>query len=1284
MIQVYNKETINNYFFITMPTEKKDNQAEREQDALREATDLSNVANEADQLVEKLQAQQTESQTEKPEAIKEPSLEEKLQAAKDRLAGLEADIEEKQKTLDELKGKRGAKALKETLKKLEQQKSNAERNIKNLGEKMGQETSTSSAGEQTNEPPAFEIPDENLTPNQEGQPEEDREKIRKIIENAYSEQGLIETRPTEEKPEVAPVATGENKPEESSEGKTKEEEQVEPLLTPEDISDLGQIIGQETEKKKVKKGNKEVERTVPIDMDKVGGEVIVGTLFTVYERLKKKKNHLKEESRAKFEKVKELLGKIDPEEKLVEGDKEEVTKIADALEAAIRPMEAKEVLGISEKVSAKDLYEKLKKISGDLKEKTENSPDLKDEAGKLSKIISKPKSRAIDAGKKEDFSLRISKEEAAALQSALQIIEKGGKSEAGQSPVEPKEPLKPQRPATETEPVKPKGPAETVIENPSVAETVETKARTKKAESKPETKEQEGLKLPERKNFWKTLENLSEEAKKKELEKVISIFKKGERVYSSKEGKLQSYYELVNAEEITLDPNATLKFAVYDRQGRRLGVKQANGTVEPLFITKELKDVSYREWKKVKKDEEPKEGSTYVTKSGSKTSLEGKNLGKVKKAIEQVRRCEDEEGNVAYKHAVKPRPETEGVSATTDEPHGPTTSENPEALKPESLDAYYAQEAKKQEKPAAVKKADAKPKGFFKKLWGELNEDIGKGLKEDQTIQDIREGVKEIGTGRVFIDIGKEIWSWLMYDKKREKRIFEGIKRDSGKIKKAWEWLRSDPNKAEKNEQNLTLLDIAKEIGSESNAEDTKSMAHELYLLQKTKYKKILEKLGLDTSDELNEVEIEEKLKKLSSLKSKNVPEENLGKDELTEDELTELASRGQAKEEEVEKVKQEKDDYKALGINQGASLSEIQNAYRELMKGYHPDTQNYFPEENEKFKRIIKAYDNLVIKQQIKEMPLPLDGGESGESEKSDTESQQKNNEAEPISFVIQEKSTASEKHPEWNEDSYFSNKEKLFFGVLDGVGGEGRKGAGEIASKLAKVNIEQNAKLLDNLSFDETKEAMRRILVESNKHIFEAIEENPDLRKMGTTASLVKLWVGEKGEIKPIIGNIGDSRVYMYRADGGLEQLTIDDSGVLPSIKELNKGKSQDEIEAEYRRVNEKLNNATNFDDLNNVEKVLFNTRNQLYGFLGFGENIEPKITTADFNKGDKIIIMSDGICDNLTDSEIKEILKQTKGENWNSAESLINDALQRSREVHLRAKQDDMTALVISYPG
>ncbi len=92
------------------------------------------------------------------------------------------------------------------------------------------------------------------------------------------------------------------------------------------------------------------------------------------------------------------------------------------------------------------------------------------------------------------------------------------------------------------------------------------------------------------------------------------------------------------------------------------------------------------------------------------------------------------------------------------------------------------------------------------------------------------------------------------------------------------------------------------------------------------------------------------------------------------------------------------------------------------------------------------------------------------------------------------------------------------------------------------------------------------------------------------------------------------------------------------------------------------------------------MFDERHMVSNSLG-GSQYNPVVFTRPLESSDVILITSDGIHDNLTATEIIEILKANQDPSAVSS-ALIQSAQARSRdEHHVRAKPDDMTALVVA---
>ena len=155
-------------------------------------------------------------------------------------------------------------------------------------------------------------------------------------------------------------------------------------------------------------------------------------------------------------------------------------------------------------------------------------------------------------------------------------------------------------------------------------------------------------------------------------------------------------------------------------------------------------------------------------------------------------------------------------------------------------------------------------------------------------------------------------------------------------------------------------------------------------------------------------------------------------------------------------------------------------------------------------------------------------------------------------------------------------------------------------------------------------------------------------------------------------VYAHVGDSRVYLLKKDEPLKRLTIDD-GLLGKLIE-------NEIvnEEDARRIDQ----AMRAEDLSEAEIGYFRMRGGITQALGGPLSPEIHVAEIPISIGDRILLCTDGIHDNLTDLEIEEILR--KAPRNAAARQLVDSALLRSREerqITIRAKPDDMTAIVLT---
>lgn len=254
---------------------------------------------------------------------------------------------------------------------------------------------------------------------------------------------------------------------------------------------------------------------------------------------------------------------------------------------------------------------------------------------------------------------------------------------------------------------------------------------------------------------------------------------------------------------------------------------------------------------------------------------------------------------------------------------------------------------------------------------------------------------------------------------------------------------------------------------------------------------------------------------------------------------------------------------------------------------------------------------------------------------------------------------SIASENHHQSNEDACFFDQENRSAGVFDGVGSSNNAA---YASHFAQAECQKMiAKLPKDLSPKKRLKEIQNILSYVHRLLHQQSQERS--LKLNTTASVCQIVTAENGQNKLIIGNVGDSRIYLFR-DGQLFQLTVDDNDFSQEIME-------------------KFSNVNTIQELSEAEKKIFAERHMISQSLG-QDYSSAHMNIYDVYPEDVILLCSDGISDNLTNEEIEAVAKKTSV--MSMALILLDDARQRSHQQnedgskHLRAKKDDMTAVVM----
>ena len=194
-------------------------------------------------------------------------------------------------------------------------------------------------------------------------------------------------------------------------------------------------------------------------------------------------------------------------------------------------------------------------------------------------------------------------------------------------------------------------------------------------------------------------------------------------------------------------------------------------------------------------------------------------------------------------------------------------------------------------------------------------------------------------------------------------------------------------------------------------------------------------------------------------------------------------------------------------------------------------------------------------------------------------------------------------------NQDNYFVDDELgRFFIVADGMGGHA---GGEQASRIATEII--HAYLQENWDSPLDSEVLLKEAIEkANLGIIEDQKIHPERRDMGTTV-VVLIFRDEQ----PLCAHVGDSRLYRSRGSH-LEQITDDHTWVGMALK---KGEINAE-QAKFHPWRHVLSQCLGREDLQHID-----------------------IQEFEVQSGDRLLICSDGLTEEVADGQIETALTNLK---------------------------------------
>jgi len=216
-------------------------------------------------------------------------------------------------------------------------------------------------------------------------------------------------------------------------------------------------------------------------------------------------------------------------------------------------------------------------------------------------------------------------------------------------------------------------------------------------------------------------------------------------------------------------------------------------------------------------------------------------------------------------------------------------------------------------------------------------------------------------------------------------------------------------------------------------------------------------------------------------------------------------------------------------------------------------------------------------------------------------------------------------------NEDTYGIDLQSGLFLVADGMGGHDH---GEIASALARDHI---------LNAVKNGTSLKQAILEANQEIINSSSEKPGDLPMGTTIAMMRVKDNQYD-----CAWVGDSRIYRY-SDKTLTSISSDHSYVQELV-------DQDLITAAQARSHPHRNVVTQA--------------------LGVTDNSEIKVSLAsgEIHAGDKFLLCSDGLTEEVDDSHIAEIIQKNL-----SAKEIGDQLLIKALE---NGGSDNITTIVIEF--
>jgi serine/threonine protein phosphatase PrpC len=221
-------------------------------------------------------------------------------------------------------------------------------------------------------------------------------------------------------------------------------------------------------------------------------------------------------------------------------------------------------------------------------------------------------------------------------------------------------------------------------------------------------------------------------------------------------------------------------------------------------------------------------------------------------------------------------------------------------------------------------------------------------------------------------------------------------------------------------------------------------------------------------------------------------------------------------------------------------------------------------------------------------------------------------------------------------NQDSFLVDEKLGIFVVADGVGGHM---GGEVASALAVETVREVLSHPKANQFS-AKDVLMQAYTESSHRIFDRATQEPRLNGMGTT-----MVMGYFREGKLYIGNVGDSRCYLYRR---------------PYVWQITE---------DHSLINEQIRLGLLSEE--QAQKTI--GKNVITRSVGFERDVFPDICEREVSEGDTFLLCSDGLTGMITDEKMSQIFNENPMDK--TPPLFIQNALSNGGD-------DNVTVLVLSF--